>query len=76
MNNIRKLFFIFVILISIFVSGSFILGNTYYVATNGNDTDTGGIGDPFKTIQKAADSMSAGDTCLIRGGIYYEVVLR
>lgn len=46
----------------------------YYVATDGNDSDAGTIGAPFATIQKAADSMAAGDTCYIRGGTYRETV--
>ena len=45
-------------------------GNTYYVATNGNDANPGTIDQPWKTIQKAADTLAAGDTALIRGGLY------
>jgi hypothetical protein len=44
------------------------------VATNGNDGASGTIGAPFKTIQHAADSMAAGDTCYIRGGRYREEI--
>ena len=46
----------------------------YYVATNGSDNSAGTIGAPFATIQKAADTMNAGDTCYIRGGTYRESV--
>jgi fibronectin type 3 domain-containing protein len=47
----------------------------YYVATNGNDANLGtNVGLPFKTIQKAATLMVAGDECYIRGGIYRETV--
>jgi hypothetical protein len=46
----------------------------YYVATNGDDTNVGTLALPFATIQKAADTMSAGDTCYIRGGVYRETV--
>ena len=35
----------------------------YYVdATNGDDSDTGGSGDPFETLQAAIDSATGGDT--------------
>jgi hypothetical protein len=45
-------------------------GNTFYVATAGNDSDSGTIDHPWRTIQKAANSLAAGDTVLIRGGVY------
>jgi hypothetical protein len=44
---------------------------TYYVATGGNDsTGTGTSSAPFKTIQKAADTAGAGDTVIVRDGVY------
>lgn len=49
--------------------------SVYYVSTTGNDiTGTGTLSNPWKTIQKAADTMKAGDTCIIRGGTYRETV--
>ncbi len=48
---------------------------TYYVATNGDDSWPGtDESQPWATIQKAADTMVAGDTVLIRGGVYSEEV--
>ncbi len=48
---------------------------TYHVdASTGNDSNPGSSASPFKTIQKAADSMSSGDTCLVRSGVYRETV--
>ncbi|MEY3895536.1 MAG: hypothetical protein RLZZ214_1055, partial [Verrucomicrobiota bacterium] len=47
---------------------------TWYVATNGNDTQAGTLAAPFRTIQRAADVMAPGDTCLIRQGTYRETV--
>ena len=46
----------------------------YYVATSGSDTNPGTFLEPFATTQKAADVMSAGDTCYIRKGMYHEHV--
>jgi hypothetical protein len=44
-----------------------------YVATNGNDTNGNGtINNPYKTFNKATSVMSAGDVCIIRGGVYEE----
>ncbi len=46
----------------------------FYVAPNGNDNNAGTFSQPFKTIQKAATIMQAGDTCFIKAGIYRECV--
>lgn len=51
-----------------------VLAKDYYVALNGKDTNGGTMKAPFATIQKAADTMSAGDNCYIRGGIYRQTV--
>lgn len=47
---------------------------TWYVSTTGNDTQAGTLAAPFRTIQRAADVMAPGDTCLIRQGTYRETV--
>ena len=47
----------------------------YYVAKNGSDNNTGTITQPFKTIQKAASIMSAGNTCYVRTGVYRETII-
>ncbi len=46
--------------------------NTYYVATNGKDSNPGSLLSPWRTIYKAANSIKAGDTVYIRGGTYHE----
>ncbi len=46
----------------------------YYVAKTGSDTNDGSETAPFLTVQQAASVMTAGDTCLIREGIYRETV--
>ena len=50
-------------------------GNTYYVATSGSDSNPGSTDRPWRTIQKAATVMVAGDTCLVQAGNYAERVL-
>lgn len=48
---------------------------SYYVdGTNGSNTNSGTFAAPFKTIQKAASVMAAGDTCYLRAGTYRETV--
>lgn len=43
---------------------------TYYVSTNGNDSATGSISQPWATLQKGMATISPGDTLLVRGGTY------
>ena len=48
---------------------------TYYVATTGNDTTgNGSIGTPWRTIQKAANTVVAGDAVIVRGGTYAQYI--
>jgi len=49
-------------------------GATYYVSTTGNDSNPGTIGSPWLTIQHAANSVSAGATVYVFGGVYHESV--
>ncbi len=57
------------------LSSLFVKANTYYVAINGNDTDEGNKLHPWQTIQKAANTLTAGDTVLIKAGTYNERVI-
>ena len=41
-----------------------------YIAPNGNDSATGSVGAPWKTLDRADNSMSNGDTLYCRGGTY------
>ena len=55
--------------------GSFILvaevaAVTYYVSPTGLDSNTGLANAPFNTIQKAVNSVSPGDTIIVRNGNY------
>ena len=49
-------------------------GPAYYVAPDGNDQNAGTLNQPWRTIQKAAQTVSAGSTVYVRGGIYAETV--
>jgi hypothetical protein len=46
----------------------------YYVSLSGNDSNPGTITSPFKTIQKACNSIASGDTINIMKGTYNEMV--
>jgi hypothetical protein len=49
-------------------------GATYYVSTAGDDSNPGTWGSPWLTIQHAANSVSAGATVYVFGGVYSEAV--
>ena len=54
--------------------GSVASAKEYHVAPHGNDKDAGTAAAPWKTIQHAADSLHAGDVCVLHGGTYRETV--
>jgi len=47
---------------------------TYYVATNGSNSNPGTLAQPWRSVQKAADSLAPGDTAYVRRGVYKEAV--
>ncbi len=53
----------------------FIIGNvahaaTYEVASSGSDANAGTAAQPWKTLQKASNTVKAGDTVLVNNGTY------
>jgi Pel9A-like, right handed beta helix region len=58
-------------LVIFLILNSSIFSKIIYVAQDGNDTtNTGTIGQPLVTLQKAQELASPGDTVYIRGGTY------
>lgn len=51
-------------------------GRTYYVAPNGDDSATGSLNAPWRTIQRAADALEPGDSAILLDGIYEEASVR
>jgi parallel beta-helix repeat protein len=49
-------------------------GANYYVATDGNDTNSGSQNSPFATLNKGAALLKPGDTLYVRGGTYHQSV--
>jgi len=47
---------------------------TYYVATTGNDTNSGTLAQPFRTVGKGTATAATGDTVQVAGGTYSEHV--
>lgn len=56
------------------LSGVNLSAAEYYIAKNGNDNFSGSISKPWRSIQKANDSLVAGDTVYIRQGVYDEII--
>jgi len=46
----------------------------FYVATDGNDANDGSFAAPWRTIQKAASTVTAGATVHVRSGTYNEII--
>ncbi len=51
-------------------AGTSALGGTYYVATNGSDSNPGSSTQPWLTLQHAVDTIANGDTILVKPGTY------
>ena len=67
----------FSILLVLFVcaSGAFGQSNySFYVSQTGNDSNSGTQSSPWRTVQHAADTVRAGSTVHVRGGVYEELV--
>ena len=48
---------------------------TYYVSTNGSDSENGASGSPWRTISKAMKAnLKPGDEVVVRSGTYKELV--
>jgi nitrous oxidase accessory protein NosD len=45
-------------------------GRTFYVATNGSDTNSGSISSPWRSFHASLKKLRAGDTLYVRGGSY------
>ena len=56
-------------------SASKVTGRVYHVSPTGSDTANGSKSSPWKTIQKAADTMTTGDRVMIAAGVYRQRVV-
>jgi parallel beta helix pectate lyase-like protein/fibronectin type III domain protein len=45
-------------------------GATYYVSTSGSDTNPGSFEQPWRTVQRAMDTLKPGQRALVRAGVY------
>lgn len=49
---------------------------TYYVATNGNNSNAGTSSQPWRTVGYATSKMVAGDTTYVKSGVYNEGLIQ
>lgn len=75
-KKFKSLRFLFIIVIFLILIG---FGNTYdayaatyYLATNGSDSNPGTESQPWATFAHAFSTMLAGDTLIIKDGTYYQ----
>jgi hypothetical protein len=67
--------FLSLVMLFVCVSGAFGQPNSsFYVSTTGDDSNPGTQTAPWRTVQHAADTVPAGSTVNVRGGVYEELV--
>jgi hypothetical protein len=49
-------------------------GSSFYVSTIGSDSNSGSFTAPWRTIQHAANTVTAGAMVYVKGGVYHESV--
>lgn len=63
------------VLLLLFVASSSARAADYFVAVDGQDSNSGtSIAEPWRTVGHAARLMQSGDTCWIREGVYRETI--
>lgn len=76
MKPLRSPYHILPILYGVYIAVTFLQpltaqGATYYVATTGNDSNSGTSSSPWRHPQRCTTSpIRAGDTCIVRSGTY------
>jgi hypothetical protein len=65
---------IFALLLACAIQSSGQVNSSFYVSTEGNDSNPGTETAPWRTVQHAADTARAGSTVNVRGGVYEELV--
>ena len=68
--RLSRLVFLIAVLWAFRLNNAF-SATTWFVATNGVDTNPGTSNAPFATIMRAQAAASAGDTVYLRGGAYF-----
>ena len=70
MRSLKSIFSSTIIAVSLLLSSTASWAATYYVSNAGSDGNPGTQSAPWRTLQYAADHVSAGDVVLVENGIY------
>jgi hypothetical protein len=73
----RKVVRLSILFLTLLLTASTALGQSgalFYVSTSGSDSNAGTLRSPWRTIQHAANSVTAGATVYVMGGVYHESV--
>ena len=71
MKTLHRLF-VLLLFLATTIATSFLTAQSFYVSTTGLDTNPGTEALPWKTVTKAASTLTAGQTAYLRGGTYNE----
>ncbi len=63
-----------VLVVLVLMLAQSLAGQTYYVSTSGNDSNPGTLAVPWRHIQHAASTVTAGASVYVMGGVYNEFV--
>ena len=74
-GSFKYLVAFFLVLIGLLCISTLAQAATYYVAKSGNDSNPGTETKPWLTIQKAADTMVAGDIVYVKEGNYSQKLI-
>jgi len=66
----KKVLVLAIVVSVMWISSAEVGAVDYYVSPSGSDSDPGTSEQPFETIQKAADVVVAGDTVIVKDGVY------
>jgi hypothetical protein len=76
MSGYRKLTSVITVVVSLMVAfAAAVPAATYYVSTSGNDSNDGSQSSPWRTIQRGANAVQAGDLVLVADGTYGGVAI-
>ena len=71
----KSLSFVLICFSAVFLLSTTSFAATYFVAPDGDDDNQGTVGSPFKSIMKAQEAASEGDTVYLMDGTYAEFTI-
>lgn len=74
MQHFKQICLVFLIVLVLVLPGVCVQAAVYHVSPQGSNDDAGKEQSPWQTIRKAAETMAAGDTCIVHEGVYRETV--